>query len=94
MSDLFKRLLREVAVAGFQDVPGERMSNAEVLARGIMNAALLGDKAARELVIDRVEGKAVRGQTVQTADMTVEDQVDEAMIALLSAPTDKGPENV
>lgn len=73
------------------------MTNAEVLARNILNDALAGDKAAREMIVDRVEGKAVRGEKVQTADTTVEDQIGEAEVALLNGLAggpDKGADHV
>lgn len=72
------------------------MSNAEVLMRGILRDALKGDKAAREILLDRAEGKAVRGQVVQSADTTVEDQIDAAALALLNglAEPDKGADHV
>lgn len=96
LANLFKSLLNEVCDPAFGREYGAGLTNAEVLARRILNDALSGDKAARELVIDRVEGKAVRGEKVQSSDTTVEDQVDEATVALLnglSGSPDKGTDN-
>lgn len=93
---MFKRLLAEVASPKFQTNEAAVLTNADVLARGILEDAMAGDKAAREIVLDRVEGKAVRGQTIQSADTTVEDQITEAEVALLNnlAKPDKGADNV
>jgi hypothetical protein len=57
-----------------------------------MDAALLGQKDARDAVLDRLEGKAIRGQAVQAPDNTLDEQLDRASIDAinrLAAPTPK-----
>jgi hypothetical protein len=75
LSDLLRKLLKEVAAPGFQ-YANSRMTNAEVLARQLLNRALEGNAGAQEMVIDRVEGKAVRANPVQSTDTTIDDQLD------------------
>lgn len=52
------------------------MTNAEALARKLLDRALREDKVAMEMVADRIEGKAVRAAQVNAVDKTVEDQLD------------------
>lgn len=65
------------------------MSNAEVLTRGLVAAALEGKQFAIEAVLDRYEGKPVRANQVQTADTTVEEQIDRQSVALLNQIAEK-----
>lgn len=51
------------------------MNNAEVLARRLLHRALKENPAAMEMVIDRVEGKAVRAAQVAQQDTTLDDQL-------------------
>lgn len=76
----------EDAAEEFQEkyVGQGRMKNLEILARGLVQDALNGDKNTRELVIDRIEGKAVRAAQVQPPDTTLEDQLDRASVAALN----------
>jgi hypothetical protein len=66
---ILRRLLTEPAKAEFQDVDdGRILSNAEVLARKLMDRALRGDEKVQGIVIDRVEGKAGRAADPKTGD--------------------------
>lgn len=94
-SDLLKKIAGEIAPEEFQDGAVEGMTNLEVLARRVFAAALasnMGAQRARELVVDRLEGKAQRAAQVHTPDTTIEDQLDKAAVALLNgmATPDKG----
>lgn len=83
---LLRQILMEDAAEEFQEkyVGQGRMKNLEILARGLVQDALNGDKNTRELVIDRIEGKAVRAAQVQPPDTTLEDQLDRASVAALN----------
>lgn len=70
------------------------MSNAEVLTRLLVDKALQGNQFALEMVLDRYEGKPVRAQTVQSADTSIEEQIDKASVALLNSLADKKDSNV
>lgn len=67
------------------------MTNAEIIMRLLVEKALIGNQFALELVLDRYEGKAVRAQTVNNQDHTVEDLIDRQKVALLNGlvPTPK-----
>jgi hypothetical protein len=86
-----KRLLREVAASRHQE-DGSRMTNAEVLARKLLERALEGNQAAQELVVDRVEGKAGRAAPAGASDVQLEEQIDRAAVAALNSlvPDEKG----
>jgi hypothetical protein len=84
LTELLKTILREDAIAAFQDDPARRLTNLEVLARGMVNDALGGDRTMREMVVERVEGKAIRAAQVTPADSSLEDQLDRASIAALN----------
>lgn len=88
VSALIKNILAEVAADRYQE-DGTRMSNAEVLTRGLVAAALEGKQFAIEAVLDRYEGKPVRANQVQTADTTVEEQIDRQSVALLNQIAEK-----
>jgi hypothetical protein len=85
LSDLLKKLLDEVADDEFQDRPGSRMLVKEALARMLMERALGGNQFAIEAVLDRVEGKAVRGQQAAQVDNAIEEQIDRAAVASLNS---------
>ena len=70
------------------------MTNAEVLTRMLVDKALQQNQFAMEMVLDRYEGKPVRAQTVQSADTTIEEQIDKASVALLNSLTEEGKDNV
>lgn len=62
-------------------------SNLEVLARKVVDSALttsMGSQRARELIVERIEGKAQRANQVVQPDTTLEDQIDRAAVALLN----------
>jgi hypothetical protein len=85
-TDLLKKVLRETADAEFQDDGGSQ-SNLEVLARKVVKASLsdnMGAQRARELIVERIEGKAQRANQVSTPDTALEDQIDKAAVALLN----------
>lgn len=86
LAAIFKRLLQETAAPGFQE-SGVRMRNAEVLARTLMNRALEGNQFAIEVVLDRAEGKAVRGSPVAQVDTQLEEQIGRAEVAALNELT-------
>lgn len=90
IASIFKRLLQETAAPQFQE-NGTRWRNAEVLARTILNRALQENQAAIDIVLDRAEGKAVRGTPVAQTDTTIEDQIDRASVEQLNklVPTPK-----
>lgn len=72
-----RQIIREVAADEHQEVSnGRLMTNAEALARKLLDRALREDKVAMEMVADRIEGKAVRAAQVNAVDKTVEDQLD------------------
>lgn len=93
-TDLLKKVLRETADLEFQDDGGSQ-SNLEVLARKVVKASLsdnMGAQRARELIVERIEGKAQRANQVSTPDTALEDQIDKAAVAMLNdlaAPPDK-----
>lgn len=70
----------------------------EVLARKVFSAALadnLGSQRARELVIERLEGKAGRATPIQGTNTELDDQLDRAAVSALNdLVPDKGAENV
>lgn len=79
-------MLSEVADEEFQD-DGTGRSNLEVLARKVVKASLsdnMGAQRARELIVERIEGKAQRANQVQGVDTSLEDQIDKAAVALLN----------
>lgn len=61
----------------------------ELLARLLVERALLGNQFAIEAVLDRVEGKAVRGQAAAQVDNSIEEQIGRAEVAALNALSDK-----
>ncbi len=81
-----KKVAMEIAPEDYQDADSE-MTGLELLARKVFYAALsdnMGAQRARELVVERLEGKAVRAAQVQTPDTTIEDQIDRAAVAALN----------
>jgi hypothetical protein len=97
----FTALLRKIAVEQaaeeWQD-SSSPMTNMEVLARKVFNTALregMQTQRARELVIERLEGKAGRAAPVQGSNTELDDQLDRAAVALLNdlAPTPKEDPN-
>lgn len=63
------------------------MTNLEVLARKVFFAALtdfMGAQRARELVIERLEGKAGRAAPTQGANTELDDQLDRAAVSALN----------
>jgi hypothetical protein len=79
-----RKIIVEIAADEFQD-GARRMTNAEVLARKMMQKALDGDKQLQEVIADRVEGKAGRAANVAPADTTLEDQLDRLDLDKLNA---------
>lgn len=84
LTELLKKILREDAPANYQDDPTRRISSLEVIARGMVSDAMKGDKTMREMVVERVEGKAVRAAQVTPPDSSLEEQIDRAAIAALN----------
>lgn len=85
LSILIRRVLAEHAADEFQDLDGVRMTNAEKLARILVNKAIADENQfAIEAVLDRAEGKPVKGQQVQMPDMTVEEMISQQEVALLN----------
>ena len=83
---ILKRLLAETAEPFFQDVTfGREITNAEALARKLLQKALLGNEKAQEMVIDRVEGKAGRAVDAKPLDTTLEDLIDRSGVDALNA---------
>jgi len=86
----FSALLRRIALEIAPDLHQEtdrRMTNMEVLARRVFDSALssgMGAQKARELVVDRLEGKAGRATPVQGANTELDDQLDRVAIGLLN----------
>lgn len=86
LSILIRRILAEPAAPEFQDMDGVILTNAEKLARILVNKALADENQfAIEAVLDRAEGKPVKGQQVMMPDMTVEDMISNQEVALLNA---------
>jgi hypothetical protein len=69
LQSLLRGLLAEPADREHQ-VPevGHVMTNAEALARKLLERALRGDDKAQQMVIERVEGKAGRAADPKTGD--------------------------
>lgn len=86
ISILVKRILMEVANKTHQD-GGSRRTNAEALTRLLVNRALEGNQFAIEAVLDRAEGKPVKGATISTPDMSIEEMISQQEIALLNGLT-------
>jgi len=66
------------------------MTNLEALARRVFDEALsrnLGSQRARELIVERLEGKAVRGDKPVTPDTTLEDQLERTEADLINSLT-------
>lgn len=80
--------MAEAAADKHQDDSAQRMSNLEVLVRGLVDKALDGNQFAMETVLDRFEGKPVRANQVQTADTALEEQLDKASVAALNSLTE------
>lgn len=87
---LLKQILLEEAAEEFQEEGSNtRMKGIEILARGLIDDALRGDKNTRALVIERIGGKAVRAAQVQPPDTTLEDQLDRASVEALNSLVEK-----
>lgn len=84
LTALLKSILLEDAVDAYQE-SDRTMTNLEVIARGMVADAMRGGGAARELVIDRVEGKAVRAAQVTPPDTSLEEQIDRSSVEALNA---------
>lgn len=88
LTALLRRILQEPATKDRQDDPTRTMTNLEVIARGMVADAANGDKTMRELIVDRIEGKAVRAAQVQPIDTSLEEQLDKAAITELNKLTE------
>lgn len=84
VSAILKRVMTEPAAPEFQKTEDRMMTNAELLARSLIYDALKGDRDAREKVLDRLEGKPIRGQPVFAPDTSLEEQIDRLGVAALN----------
>jgi hypothetical protein len=69
------------------DIVTQQM-NLEVLARAIWKeakASNLGSQRAREMIAERLEGKAVRGEKPPVQDTTIEDQLERTEADLINS---------
>jgi hypothetical protein len=70
------------------------MTNLEALARRVFDEALtaaLGSQRAREMIVERLEGKAVRGEKPNLPDTNLDDQLDRTEADLINALSPKEP---
>lgn len=95
-TDLLKQVLKEIAPSEYQD--GTRIkTKAEIIAAKVVEVAMgntTGSMRARELIVERIEGKAQRANPVSTPDTTLEDQIDKTALAMLNelaAPAKETP---
>lgn len=101
LEQTFTSLLRGIALESAADRHQDTdrpMSNLEVLARKVFDAALsdgMGSQKARELLVDRLEGKAGRAATPTGANTELDDQLDRTAVSLLNelVPTQKDAPN-
>lgn len=95
---MLKKIASEIAPVEFTEGEAIGWTNMEVLARKVFSAALadtMGAQRARELVIERLEGKAGRAAPTQGTNTELDDQLDRAAVAALNEfVPDKGAENV
>lgn len=71
----------------FTDHP---ITQLEALVRRIWQEALsgnMGSQRARELIVERLEGKAPRGEAPKTANTTLEEQLEKTEVDLLNSLT-------
>lgn len=92
LSLLIRKVLAEVAADKYQDTDGVVFSNAEKIARILVDRALSENQFAIEAVLDRAEGKPVKGQQVSMPDMTVEEMISQQEVALLNEAMKKDKE--
>lgn len=88
-TDLLWKIARETAAPMYQE-GDEPVTNLEALARAVFDTALrngLQSQQARNLVVERLEGKAVRGERPSVADTVVDDALDNAEAALIESLT-------
>lgn len=64
---------------------GEGIPNIEVLARTIWLAAKVGNQKAQEIIVERLEGKAVRGEKPATPDTTLNEQLERTEADLINS---------
>jgi hypothetical protein len=76
-----------MAAEMFQE--GDRqITNLEALARMVWNDGLsqrMGSQRTREMIVERLEGKAVRGEKVNLPDTSLDDQLDRTEAELINA---------
>lgn len=86
-TNILKRIGLELAAPGLQD-RDTQMMNLEVLARRVWDEAMsknMGSQRAREMIAERLEGKAVRGEKPVTPDTSIEEQIDRAEVELINS---------
>jgi hypothetical protein len=86
-TNLLKKIGLEIAAPLHQD-RDTQMLNLEVLARKVWREALslnMGSQKAREMIAERLEGKAVRGDKPVQPDTTIEEQIDRAEVDLINS---------
>lgn len=67
---------------------GKPVTNLEALAHRIWNEALgtaMGSQRAREMIVERLEGKAVRGEKPAVPDTTLNEQLDRTETDLINS---------
>lgn len=77
-------MLLDPAPEEFQTHDTKTLTYMDVLATRLMADALNGDRAAREQVLNRVDGKPSMAEKVRTPDTTVEDQLDALAVQSLN----------
>lgn len=91
----FTQFLKKVAVEladARHQTHDTKMMNLEVLARLSWEEALsrnFGSQRVREMIIERLEGKAVKGEKPPVPDTTVEEQIERSEVELINALTIK-----
>jgi hypothetical protein len=84
LSDILRRNLAEPADPEFQTDDANVQTNMEVLAATLMRDALRGDKAAREQLLNRVDGRPSVAEPVKAGDSRLEEQLDHLGVAALN----------
>jgi hypothetical protein len=86
-TELLKQIAQEIAPDEFTLGEAVGWTNMEVLARKVFSSALsdnMGAQRARELVIERLEGKAGRAAPTQGTNTELDDQLDRAAVSALN----------
>lgn len=89
---MLRRIALEIAAPEHQDRTGPPLTNLELLARRVFREALssnMGSQRAREMIVERLEGKAIRGEKPPQPDTGLEGQLDATERDLIESLTRK-----